>query len=94
MSRDQRDPATFRVPHEELLAGLLRQGFDRERADAIVHALVDIAESMEKLYGTLLPALMAALDEPNARFKDRLWDIREEFRHVEYHLQDAKLTEL
>ncbi len=49
---------------------------------------------MEKLYGTLLPALMAAFDEPNAAFKDRLWDIREEFRHVGYHLEDAKLTEL
>lgn len=82
------------VRADELLAGLLRQGMDREQADALVHALVDIGESMEKIYGTLLPELMGALDQPTAVFKDKLWDIREEFRHVEYHLQDAKLTEL
>jgi hypothetical protein len=86
--------APLRVPHEELLAGLLRQGLERERADAIVHALVDIGESMERIYGALLPELMVALHQPSAVFKDKLWDIREEFRHVEYHLHDAKLTEL
>lgn len=84
----------LRVPREELLAGLLRQGFERERANAIVHALVDIGESMGKIYGALLPELMAALDQPSAVFKEKLWDIREEFRHIEYHLQDARLTEL
>jgi len=94
MSGDRGAEAAFHVPNEELLAGLLRQGFDRERADAIVHALVDIAESMEKLYGTLLPELIATLNRPSAEFKDKLWDLREEFRHVEYHLRDAKLTEL
>lgn len=83
-----------RVRADELLAGLLRQGMDREQADAVVHALVDIGESMEKIYGTLLPELMRALDQPTAVFKDKLWDVREEFRHLEYHLQDAKLTEL
>jgi hypothetical protein len=49
---------------------------------------------MEKIYRTLLPELMGALDQPSAAFKDKLWDIREEFRHVEYHLRDGKLTEL
>lgn len=93
MSSDKGD-TPLRVSHEELLAGLLRQGFERERADAIVHALVDIGESIGKIYGALLPDLMAALDQPNAVFEDKLWDIREEFRHVEYHLHDGKLTEL
>jgi hypothetical protein len=86
--------ALLHVPHEELLAGLVRQGIDHERAEAIVHALVDIGESMGKIYGTLLPELMAVLDLSSAEFKDKLWDIREEFRHVEYHLQDAQLTDL
>lgn len=79
---------------EDLLAGLLRQGFDRERADAVVHALVDIAESMERIYTKLLPDLMDGFDQPGDVFKEKLWDIREEFRHVEYHLNDGKLTEL
>jgi hypothetical protein len=82
------------VRSEELLAGLERQGLDRKEAEAVVHALVDVAESMEKIYRTLLPELMGVLDQPSAVFKDKLWDIREEFRHVEYHLRDGKLTEL
>lgn len=85
---------SFRVPQDELLAGLVRQGFDRERAEAIVHALVDIGESMENIYGALLPGMMAVLDRSNAEFKDKLWNIREEFRHVEYHIKDAKLDDL
>ena len=94
MSGDRRGETTFYVPQEELLAGFLRKDFDRERAEAIVYALVDIAESMEKVYGTLLPELLAVLDRPSAEFKDKLWDIREEFRHVEYHIHDAELTDL
>ncbi len=83
-----------RAQQSQLLSGLVRQGMQREHAEAVVHALEDIANSMEKVYGTLLPDLIGALDQPNAIFKDRLWDIREEFRHVAYHLRDARLTEL
>lgn len=79
---------------EKLLEGLQRQGFDRERADAVVHALVDIEESTRKIYVDLLPELVRSLAESSDAFKDKLWDIREEFRHIAYHLQDAKLADL
>jgi len=83
-----------RLPCDHLVAGLVQQGLGRERAEALVHALVDIRESMEKIYGTLLPKLIAVLDHSPDEFMDKLWDIREEFRHVDYHIHDSGITEL
>ena len=79
---------------DRLLEGLLRQGFDREKADALVHALVDIEESTRKIYVDLLPELVRSCDQSSDAFKEKLWDIREEFRHIAYHLQDAELADL
>ncbi|MEY4583067.1 MAG: hypothetical protein RL701_7770 [Pseudomonadota bacterium] len=79
---------------DALLAGLVRQGFESGRAEAIAHALMDIAESMNKIYEELVPRLVQSVDEPAEVFKDKLWDVREEFRHVEYHLKDAELVDL
>jgi hypothetical protein len=65
-----------------------------EEADAVIHALIDIAVSIEKVYFDVVPKL---LSEPNATIeilKDRLWDLREEFRHIDYHIHDSKLTEI
>lgn len=64
-------------------------------ADALALALADIAESVDTVYSQLVPRLLEALER-----KERddilhvLWDLREAFRHVDYHIHDAKLTEL
>lgn len=68
--------------------------FSRERAEALVHAMVDIAESMNKVYGETLPRL---LSDPNASpdvLQDRVWELREEFRHIDYHVHDSGVLEL
>lgn len=67
---------------------------DHEAAEAVIHALTDISESIEKIYGELVPDLLDTFGAPEDDLKDKLWDIREEFRHIEYHMEDAKLTEL
>lgn len=77
---------------DELMTVLTKHG--QSDAEAIVHALTDIAESVDTVYRELLPKLLATLDRPHPEFQDALWDIREEFRHVAYHMEDAKLTEL
>lgn len=59
---------------------------------AILHALVDIKESMDAIYSNILPKLSVegiSQDE----VQDLLWDIREEFRHVEYHIHDSKILD-
>jgi hypothetical protein len=71
-----------------------KPSISQEQAEALVHALVDIANSMNKLYGEILPRL---LSEPGASadvLADRIWDIREELRHVDYHLHDSGVLEL
>ncbi len=63
-------------------------------AEAVAYALLDIAGSMRRVYLEVIPAI---LDKPGAsldQLKDRVWDIREEFRHIAYHTRDGKLTEL
>lgn len=67
---------------------------ENEATEAVIHALIDISESIEKIYGELVPNMLNASDSTNDDLKDKLWDIREEFRHIEYHIEDAKLTEL
>jgi hypothetical protein len=77
---------------QELLS-LLQQssGYSRSQADALVHALVDIAESAGKIYGELVPRLVSDPQADSETIRDRLWDLREEFRHIEYHLHDSGL---
>jgi len=79
---------------DALIQGLLHQGFARERADAVVHALVDIEESTCKIYSDLVPQLLRSLPMSSDEFREKLWDVREEFRHIAYHLRDAELADL
>jgi hypothetical protein len=66
----------------------------RESVDALVHALVDIAESIEKVYGKIIPKILDEPEMASELLRERLWEIREEFRHIDYHIHDAKLMDL
>jgi len=47
------------------------------------------------VYSQLVPRLLKALKaEQRDEVLNALWDLREAFRHVDYHIHDAKLTEL
>ena len=59
-----------------------------------MHALTDIAASVEKVYGEMLPALLSDPTVATEALQDTLWDIREEFRHIQYHIDDGTLTDL
>jgi hypothetical protein len=86
----------FVTTSSDQLLGLLqhRQIMSNEAADAVVHALVDIAESIQKIYAEAIPEILLAADADIDVLKDRLWELREEFRHIDYHIHDAKLTDL
>jgi hypothetical protein len=64
---------------------------DIER-EALLHALLDIAESFEKVYSTIIPQINLLKNKQDIR--EGMWELREEFRHIQYHINDAKLTEL
>lgn len=79
----------------EVLYNLLKkhQVFKQDELDAYVHALVDIKESMDKIYNIFLENILNNEDSSKDEILNNLWDIREEFRHIEYHIKDAKLTD-
>src|SRR3954463_3969563 len=62
---------------------------DEREGATLAHAFTDLEDSFRKFVFELLPKLTAGkLSEEDAR--DLLWNIGEEFRHIDYHLHDPK----
>ena len=59
-------------------------------------ALIEIASSVLKIYGETLVELQLRLDdgEDVESIKDVLFELRDEFRHITSHIEDARLTEI
>ncbi len=66
---------------------------DEEKIEALMHALVDVKESFEKIYKVILPQLVKGKNT-REQIQDLVWDIREEFRHIEYHIRDSDVLDL
>ncbi len=67
---------------------------DREKAESIVHAFVDIEHSLNEVYNKILPELIQTGEFRQEQILEKLWEIREQFRHIDYHIHDANLTDL
>ncbi len=79
--------------HQELYAILKRVGFkEKEELESYIHALLDIEESIEKVYNVCIRNILDNKDDPEI-IQNNIWDIREEFRHIDYHISDANLTD-
>lgn len=68
------------------------QIFKDEELDAYVHALVDINDSINKIYSKYVNDILVNSENKEAII-NAIWAIREEFRHISYHIDDANLTE-
>lgn len=68
--------------------------FSLEEIDSIVHALVDIEESINNVYKDFIPKILSKEDISNDELREHIWSIREEFRHIDYHIHDAKLLDI
>ena len=87
----------FRATDSNELYGLLvsRGALPEEEAGTLVHALLDVSESIEKVYCSLVPRLLSVLidqDVDPERLEEVLWDIQDEFRHIDYQIHDAGLA--
>ena len=60
----------------------------------MAHALLDVYESVQKVYGSLVPQMLDDHEASREGVRDLWWDVREEFRHIDYHIYDAQLTDL
>jgi hypothetical protein len=82
----------------EKLLSLFRDcaGMSQEQAEGGVHALVDIAESMFEIYDVILPCLTSqpSSGKSTLDLKDTLWELREELRHIDYHVHDSGLLDI
>lgn len=63
-----------------------------EDADTLSHALMDISESLLKVYNNILPEVF--IEKDRQKLIELLWKLSEEFRHIQYHIDDADLTQL
>jgi hypothetical protein len=64
-------------------------GYGPEEPETLAHAFSDIEESLRKFLGEQLPKLADSSVQGEA-LEDVLLDIREEFRHILYHLHDPE----
>jgi|GEM_PF-2745018 len=67
---------------------------NQEDAEALEYALQDISESIEEIYSLIIPKILNNSNESKDFILNLLWDIRENFRHIQYHIDDGKLTSL
>ena len=65
-----------------------------EQAGTLAHALLDVYESVQEVYGSLVPRLLDDHEASCESVMEFLWDVREQFRHIDYHIHDAELTDL
>lgn len=75
---------------KEILA--LHKVLNPEEAEALVYGLMEIAESVNKIYSQIIPEILST--QNNDALKDKVWDLREEFRHIQYHIDDGRLKDL
>lgn len=67
-------------------------GLNDTNADNLSSALADISHSLVRVYSDLLPNLYKTSNRDQA--VELLWEIKEEFRHIDYHIKDASLCEM
>ncbi|NQY42021.1 MAG: hypothetical protein HRT87_01585 [Legionellales bacterium] len=59
---------------------------NESQADTLSHSLLDIEESFNKVFSTLIPKISKSSNSDE--IYDALLDIGEEFRHIIYHIKD------
>ena len=67
------------------------QIFKNDELDSFIHALNDINDSIVRIYDEHINVILNN-SEDKELIVNNMWDIREEFRHIAYHIKDAKLT--
>lgn len=69
------------------------ENLQSDKKEALIHALVDIKISIETVYDEILPKLVNE-ELSSKEIQDLLWDVREEFRHIDYHIHDSEIIDL
>ncbi len=65
---------------------------DFVEADAIANAIVDMERTFKVLMADVFPKLLASRGSAEA-IDEVLWEIRDNLRHIVYHIKDCKTFE-
>ena len=68
--------------------------YSEKRARDLLYGIMEIYNSFDRVYNALIPELIKNQDLDRNELQEWIWTIREEFRHIDYHVQDAELTNL
>ena len=82
-------PKLFDDLRQRLAACTMVNQYGPDEAGALVHAFTDLEESMRVFLDEQLPKLTDPITQGEA-LEEMLMDIREEFRHILYHLHDPE----
>lgn len=66
--------------------------FDSENfveADALANAIVDMEKTFKVLIADVFPKLLASIGSAEAT-DEALWEMRDNLRHIVYHIKDCK----
>ena len=80
--------------YEKLLRNIISlEILKTNKAEALIYGLQEIKDSIEIIYNEILPKLFD--DKLNKeQLLELLWDLREEFRHIDYHIKDAEILDM
>ncbi len=77
-----------------LLENLLKNhtSMSEEEIESVLFGLVEISESLLKIYLNIIPSIIENKDINKDELEDLLCELRTQFRHIEYHINDGKLS--
>ena|ERR1700674_5327590 len=86
----------FRSSTHVNLFNILRESklLPEELAESTTHALIDISESIETIYMQIIPEIIKCNAKEKEKIDALLFDLKQEFSHILYHIEDAKLEGL
>lgn len=64
-----------------------------DKAESLIYALQEIKNSIDLIYEEILPKLVKEKTNKE-KYLNLLWDVREEFRHIDYHIKDSEILDL
>lgn len=68
-----------------------KTNYSDEDRESYIFALIEISDSISKIYSEIIPNIIEMKNIDEEKLDDLLVDIRTEFRHIKYHIDDGKL---
>ncbi len=76
--------------HKKILSSNL---LNANKTEALVYGLQEIKNSIDLIYDKIIPELINE-NLNKDQILNLLWEIREECRHIDYHIKDSELLDL